>query len=142
MNKLISNYLFFIVLIFLSLSSFAQHALTVEISGLRNNKGQLHYELFDDQKTSLKTGSIEIANQKCMLVFENMKAGKYAFNFIHDENKNKKLDTILFFIPREGFGFSNNPVLRFGPPDFKELLFEVKENTKINCKAIYLNYKQ
>jgi uncharacterized protein (DUF2141 family) len=120
----------------------SQTTLTVEISGLRNNKGQLHYELFDEKKVSLKTGTIEIANQKALVVFENMKVGKYAFNFIHDENKNKKLDTILFFIPREGFGFSNNPVLRFGPPDFKELLFEVKENTKINCKAIYLNYKQ
>jgi len=133
----------FIILLFINpLKSFTQHTLTVEISALRNNKGQLHYELFDDQKRSLKTGSLDISNQKCMLVFENMKVGKYAFNFIHDENKNKKLDTILFFIPREGFGFSNNPVLRFGPPDFKELLFEVKENTTINCKAIYLNYKQ
>lgn len=136
-----SKYLF-IALIFNVLTVFSQTTLTVEITGLRNNKGQLHYELFDEKKTSLKTGSLEISNQKAMLVFENMKAGKYAFNFIHDENKNKKLDTILFFIPREGFGFSNNPVLKFGPPDFKELLFDVKENTKINCKAIYLNYKQ
>jgi uncharacterized protein (DUF2141 family) len=136
------SFIFFVALFINVLYSFSQFTLTVEISGLRNNKGQLHYELFDDQKRSLKKGSLDILNQKCMLVFENMKVGKYAFNFIHDENKNKKLDTILFFIPREGFGFSNNPVLRFGPPDFKELLFEVKENTKINCKAIYLNYKQ
>jgi uncharacterized protein (DUF2141 family) len=136
------SFIFFVALFINVLYSFSQFTLTVEISGLRNNKGQLHYELFDEKKVSLKTGTIEIANQKALFVFENMKVGKYAFNFIHDENKNKKLDTILFFIPREGFGFSNNPVLRFGPPDFKELIFDVKENTKIKCKAIYLNYKQ
>lgn len=136
------SFIFFVALFINVLYSFSQFTLTVEISGLRNNKGQLHYELFDEKKVSLKTGTIEIANQKALFVFENMKVGKYAFNFIHDENKNKKLDTILFFIPREGFGFSNNPVLRFGPPDFKELIFDVKENTRIKCKAIYLNYKQ
>ena len=43
--------------------------------------------------------------------------GDYAVSVIHDENGNAKLDTFAG-IPREGFGFSRNPAIRFGPPKF------------------------
>ena len=50
--------------------------------------------------------------------------GSYALSIIHDENRNGKLDTFLR-IPREGFGFSRNPVIRFGPPRFEQVRFAV-----------------
>ena len=52
------------------------------------------------------------------LVFSGLPSGTYALALIHDENGNGKLDTMMG-IPREGFGFSNNPAIRFGPPSFK-----------------------
>lgn len=48
--------------------------------------------------------------------------GTYALSVIHDENGNGKLDTFAG-IPREGFGFSNNPGLGFGPPRFTAAQF-------------------
>lgn len=51
------------------------------------------------------------------LVFGDLPSGTYALALIHDENGNGKLDTMLG-IPREGFGFSRNPAIRFGPPKF------------------------
>lgn len=122
------------------LNLYAQYSLTVEISSLRNNTGNILYELFDQNHKSLKVGTCEINNEKCIIRIENLKAGKYAFNYIHDENKNKKLDTKMLFIPKEGFGYSNNVEAKFGPPAFEKWLFEVKENTRLNCKITYLNY--
>ena len=52
------------------------------------------------------------------LKFEDLPSGTYALALIHDENGNGKLDTMLG-IPKEGFGFSKNPVIRFGAPSFK-----------------------
>ena len=75
-----------------------------------------------------------------MIVLDNIKSGKYAFNYIHDENKNKKLDTKMLFIPKEGFGYSNNVDAKFGPPAFEKWLFDVKDNLKIILKPTYLNY--
>lgn len=46
----------------------------------------------------------------------------YAVAVIHDENGNAKLDTFAG-IPREGFGFSRNPAIRFGPPRFSAARF-------------------
>lgn len=122
------------------LKSFAQYTLTVEIAGLRNNNGNLLYELFDQNQKSLKVGTVDITNNKCSIVFENLKPAKYGFNYIHDENKNKKLDTKMMVIHKEGFGYSNNVDAKFGPPAFEKLIFEVKENTKLNLKVTYLNY--
>ena len=50
--------------------------------------------------------------------------GDYAIAIIHDENGNGKLETFAG-IPREGVGFSRNPVLRFGAPSFKSASFPV-----------------
>jgi len=130
----------FFLLFLLPFSTYAQFTLTVEITGLRNNNGNLLYELFDNKNKSLKVGTEFISNNKCVIVIENVKPAKYGFNYIHDENKNKKLDTKMMIIPKEGYGYSNNPDAKFGPPDFKKWIFEVKENTKLNCKVTYLNY--
>ncbi len=134
------NLLILLLLLFKPIISFAQFSLTVEITGLRNNNGNLLYELFDKNHKSLIVGNEFITNNKCLIVIDNLKPAKYGFNYIHDENKNKKLDTKMLIIPKEGYGYSNNPDAKFGPPAFEKWIFEVKENTKINCKVTYLNY--
>ncbi len=130
----------FSYLIFNQLSLFSQFTLKVEISGLRNNNGNVLYELFDADQKSLKVGNESISENKCVILFDNLKPGKYGFNYIHDENKNKKLDTKMLFIPKEGFGYSNNVEAKFGPPAFDKWIFDVKSNTRLNCKVTYLNY--
>ena len=50
--------------------------------------------------------------------------GNYALAVIHDENDNARLDTFAG-IPREGFGFSRNPAIGFGPPHFAAARFEL-----------------
>lgn len=54
-------------------------------------------------------------------------SGDYALAVIHDENGNDRLD-MFAGIPREGFGFSRNPALRFGPPRFSDARFRVGTN--------------
>jgi uncharacterized protein (DUF2141 family) len=56
------------------------------------------------------------------LHFDGLPPGGYALAVIHDENGNKKLDTFAG-IPREGFGFSRNPPISFGPPRFAAARF-------------------
>lgn len=58
------------------------------------------------------------------LGFSGLPSGGYALSVIHDENGNARLDTFAR-IPREGFGFSRNPAIRFGPPRFDQARFAV-----------------
>jgi uncharacterized protein (DUF2141 family) len=62
--------------------------------------------------------------------FDGLPHGSYAIAVIHDENANAKLDT-LAGIPREGFGFSRNPAIGFGPPHFAAAKFAVAGDAEI-----------
>jgi uncharacterized protein (DUF2141 family) len=56
--------------------------------------------------------------------FDGLPRGNYAVAVIHDENGNAKLDTFAG-IPKEGFGFSRNPAIGFGPPRFAAARFAI-----------------
>ena len=103
--------------------------LRVDLSNLRNVKGMLFLCLsanptpFPDCSADPKAKVIRVpAKQVKDLVFEGVAAGDYALSVMHDENGNAKLDTTMS-IPREGFGFSRNPTVRFGPPKFSQVRF-------------------
>ena len=64
------------------------------------------------------------AGARVRLDFGDVPAGEYAIAIIHDENANGRLDKRLM-MPREGFGFSQNAPVRFGPPSFGKAAFEV-----------------
>jgi uncharacterized protein (DUF2141 family) len=49
---------------------------------------------------------------------------------IHDENSNAKLDTFAG-IPREGYGFSRDAAVRFGPPRFSAARFMLAGDAEI-----------
>ncbi len=56
--------------------------------------------------------------------------GEYAIKVYHDENGNDKMDTRLFGIPIERYGFSNNARSAFGPPVYKEAVFTIDSPDK------------
>lgn len=101
-------------------------SLEAQIEGFRSTKGVVHAclttrpERFPDcqndpdaRRMTLPTGDAG------GLHFGALPSGSYALALIHDENGNGRLDTVMG-IPREGFGFSRNPAVRFGPPRFAQ----------------------
>jgi uncharacterized protein (DUF2141 family) len=71
------------------------------------------------------------------LTISGLPRGGYAVSVIHDENGNNKLDT-LAGIPREGYGFSNDAPVRFGPPKFAAARFTVAGDA--NRQQITMRY--
>jgi len=116
----------------------AQSSLTVDIVNLENNKGVVIVALLDENEKDLMDETVEISGHQCSVTFRNVKHDQYAVRFIHDENENEKLDTNFLGIPKEGFGFSNDAMGKFGPKDFSEWLFDFSGDTGIKIKANYL----
>jgi uncharacterized protein (DUF2141 family) len=116
----------------------AQSVLTVEILNLESNKGVVIVDLMDENEESVMDRTAEITDNTCTVVFKNLKNGHYAIRCFHDENENEELDTNFIGIPKEGFGFSNDAIGKFGPKDFSEWLFEVNENTSIKMTTKYM----
>lgn len=132
-----SFYPIFILLVLVPFRLFAQFSLTIEIKELRNNKGQINLELSNENEEQVAGITKVLSSNSCVIVIDNLKPGKYAFKFFHDENNNKVLDTNWLGIPKEGFGFSNDPSMTFGPPSFDKTIFELNESTAIVCKPKY-----
>lgn len=72
---------------------------------------------FPDCKDDPRAVSRSVPATQTAVTFDGLAPGNYAAAIIHDENANRKLDTVLG-IPREGFGFTRNPAIGFGPPKF------------------------
>ena len=117
----------------------AQFTLKIVIRNLENSKGQIIIDFRDGDNKILKAQFGKIIDKQCVVTINNLKTEKYLFKYFHDENENKKLDTNFIGIPKEGYGFSNNAKGNFGPPDYKNTIFEVKNDTTVICKAHYIN---
>ena len=68
------------------------------------------------------------ANASLVARFEGVPPGTYAVALIHDENGNNRMDLALF-LPKEGFGMSQNPAIGIGPPSFKSAKFTFSGDT-------------
>ncbi|KRA83647.1 DUF2141 domain-containing protein [Altererythrobacter sp. Root672] len=118
--------------------------LLVEVSHLRNAKGMVHVCLtkveayFPDCKADARAHRLSVAaNEAGELSFRHLASGSYALSVVHDENGNGKLDTFAK-IPREGYGFSGNPPMRFGPPKFGEASFTLTPGR--NLQVVRMRY--
>lgn len=116
----------------------------VEVTGLRNGRGVIHACLMRDREKFPDCGRDPRALRQTIkagsahLVFANVPPGDYALTLFHDENANDRLDTFLG-IPKEGFGFSRNPVVRFGAPRYDKVNIELTPGlTRIRVHLQYL----
>jgi uncharacterized protein (DUF2141 family) len=135
---------FNILLIFIvgiGLPVLGQGTLTVEVSNIKEAKGNVNVGLFTNEDDFLKksaVGKIVKADREIInVVFENLPIGNYAVSVIHDENANGELDSNFMGIPKEGFGFGNDAMGMFGPPSFEKALI----NWEGKDKSITINLK-
>lgn len=94
-------------------------------------------QLFDEYETVLRQEKGTISENKSTIIIKELKPGKYAVRYFHDENLNGTLETTKIGKPTEGYGFSNNAYGMSGPKPFKDWLFEIKEDTKLVLKTKY-----
>jgi uncharacterized protein (DUF2141 family) len=120
-----------------SFSTFSQSAIEIEITGLRNNAGVIMLQLFDEQETVVRQEKGTISENKCTIIIKDLKPGKYAVRYSHDENLSGTLETTKIGKPTEGYGFSNNAYGLFGPKPFRDWLFEVNGDTQLVLKTRY-----
>ena len=126
-----------------SLSLFA-HTLTVEISNIENNNGQILIGLYNQSEgftevdAVYKKGLLSTLNNGIFTyTFTDIPDGDYAVSLFHDENSNSELDTNFIGIPKEGYGFSNNVRPTFRPATFDEAKFTLASDLSLSVTMGY-----
>lgn len=102
----------------------------VEITGLRNNRGQVYCQLFQSAEgfpsnsdgNAASTAST-ITNRRAACDFENLDSGSYAILVFHDEDSTHVLELNPNGTPREGVGLSNNPKATSALPGYDAAKF-------------------
>ena len=116
----------------------AQNEITVDVHDVPSSKGKISVAVYNSEEGFLKFDKVfkcdSIAAKKGVtkLSIKDLPEGEYALAVFYDENGNDKLDTNWLGIPKEKVAFSNAKMKTFGPPKFKECVFKLSTNTKIN----------
>ncbi|GET21409.1 hypothetical protein JCM18694_16550 [Prolixibacter denitrificans] len=143
---------YFILTLFLTslLESFvpvvADSSLKVEVSNLRNDKGDVIFLLYKEGasfpdkelRNSFKKETGVIKNDSAIAFFSNIPPGVYAVTVVHDENDDQILNRGLL-LPKEGIGFSNYQSIGLtNRPQFSKASFRISKDTCIHVKMIYM----
>ncbi len=118
---------------------------TVDISGLRNTRGLIRACLttraatFPDCEKDPQCQRLSVpAHNGPVLVFRHVLPGTYAVSLFHDQNSNGRLDKMMG-IPSEGYGFSRDAPIEFGPPRFAAAQVQVGNTAlTLNIKVRYI----
>ncbi|MEP1472645.1 MAG: DUF2141 domain-containing protein [Halieaceae bacterium] len=111
----------------------ASSTVQIELTGLESAEGNLFIAVYDSKKTWL--GDETVSQQKVVIVESReegivkaelqLPPGEYALSIFHDSNDNGKLDANFIGIPKEPVALSNNARPKFGPPKYKDAVFEL-----------------
>ncbi len=104
-------------------STAAAGTLRVTVTGIESAEGTVRLALFDSEETftreAVEGGLVPAAESSVVWELEGLAPGEYGIAVHHDLNDNGKMDTRIFGIPKEPYGFSNNVRGRMGPPKWK-----------------------
>ena len=112
------------------------YELEVNIENLEPTKGTLYITLFNSEDgfkndNFYRFKKLQVTKDMAPIRFETLPTGNYALKVFHDINNNGQLDVSLFGIPKEPYGFSNNAMGAFGPPNFEQCSITLTENKTI-----------
>lgn len=122
--------LVFCTVTFYSFKPLSDSGIKVTITNLRSNKGHVLISLFKEgigypgnPEKAFRKAKVAVSNNNASLIFEGVPTGTYAIAILHDENDDAKMNTNMFGVPKEGYGFSNNVMGAFGPPSYSKASF-------------------
>ena len=111
----------------LAVASAIAAELVIEVHGVRSDAGGLYVAVHtprEGERFPYADGGFAKLYQRAhpgamRFVLRDLPPGRYAVSAFHDENGNGDLDANVLGIPKEGYGFANDPPTPFGPPDFE-----------------------
>jgi uncharacterized protein (DUF2141 family) len=156
MNNILTFYFIFGLSLMNLLSRNQQHdhnsgvqspeGIELVITNIRNKEGVIRIGLFksevgypDKPAESFSLAKDTISGGLIRLFIPSGKSGSFGFSILDDENRDGKMDYRLGIIPKEGFGFSNNPKVSRKAPSYTETAISFTGGLKkVVVKMVYI----
>ena len=120
---------------FLAVIAHAADAETIQlrIEGVRSADGKIEVDVYSPPRKHVLE-RIVAARHGTVEVELEVPAGAYAIMLFHDANANSTLERGgLLRMPTEGYAFSNNAPVRFGPPSFEAMRIDVARGARVTA---------
>ncbi len=115
-------------------ASLAQGTISLTVQNITTPKGTIMVALYDSESTFLSEDQTAAGQAKKVqqtgavtVSFKEVPYGTYTLAVFHDINDNGELDTNLFGVPKEPYGFSNNASSKWGAPKYEVARFELQQ---------------
>ena len=102
------------------------------VTGLKDAEGNVRVQVYNDKAEEFLGKGKKLSRIDVRARLDETEVcvglpgpGRYALIVMHDRNANGRADFLT-----EGFGFSNNPKLGFGPPDHADVVIPVDRGVK------------
>ena len=106
----------------------------VTVTGFESEEGQVLIAIFldengwpDDEAVAFGATVLSIRERQAVAEFKDVPSGSFAISVFHDEDSDRELDTGVFGIPSEDYGFSRGARGSFGPPSFDDARLDLIE---------------
>jgi uncharacterized protein (DUF2141 family) len=106
--------------------------LYVDVQGVRSSEGLMAVTLYADKRSkflahhgSLYVGRVPATKGTTTVCIHVPSPGVYVLAVYHDLNANRRFDRTGIGLPAEPFGFSNNPRVFLGMPDWDSVRLSV-----------------
>lgn len=107
----------------------------ITITNIRNSEGNILLSFYKNPDNFPYNAYMrKIVSKKEMIngtintTSNDFEPGNYAISLLDDENEDNDMN-YRFFIPREGYGFSNYVHKGLMPPDFSDCSFKINNDT-------------
>ena len=137
---------FFIIAILIVSSVVKAQTITIEFTDIRSSKGQLLLGVYDNEKDykdkiAIKKQTvykINLKEGKLTTIITGLEPGTYGIALLDDEDYDREM-AFRFFLPNEGFAFSDYYHSSYSRPVYDDFKFVLgKEDKKIVMKLRYL----
>ena len=119
-----------------------QNVLVTEVTGLKGLTGDLYFSLYDNESSWLYPDLAfrkvlqPVESDTALIILEDLPEGDYAIALFLDINENALMDETEAKIPREPYGFSNNPRGIRGPASYGQAIFHVDGRDTVRIEMI------
>jgi uncharacterized protein (DUF2141 family) len=111
------------------------YSITIVVKNVRNRNGVIRFKFYDDRTPfphdegflRIIVPKSKVINNEFTATYHGFKSGYMGIALHDDENSNKKLD-FNWFLPSEGYAFSDYYHTSFLRPKFSSFRFQLKED--------------
>jgi len=113
--------------------------ITIDIDKITNPQGYVMVAVYNSENDFLTERvfyrtRVKVEKEGTESLKMNLPPGKYAVAVYQDVNGDNVLNKTIFGIPKEPYGFSGDPFIRFGAPNWSETSLMIDKDLRIRIQ--------